>query len=88
MSKKPRTHFGGVVVPCQPHIFKAIPFPVCLVHSVDKSSQKYIAFVKLGSKGAGPLYGETMKWKQTPMDGVTLSEVDQVFGKWDFGNFL
>ncbi len=51
---------------------------------MEKSGQKYFAFIKLGSKGAGKIYSEIMKWKQAPMEGVKLEEAYQVFGKWDF----
>jgi hypothetical protein len=54
------------------------------VFLLEKSKQKYISFVKLGAKGSGPLYGEILKWKQTPINGVRLEEAYQVFGRWDF----
>ncbi len=49
-----------------------------------QQSQKYLAFIKLGSQGATPLYGEIMKWNQAPIKGVMLQEAAQMFGKWDF----
>jgi uncharacterized protein with GYD domain len=51
---------------------------------LEKSEQKYFAFIKLGSAGSGKLYGEIMRWKEKPMKGVTLVEAYQVFGRWDF----
>ncbi len=51
---------------------------------MEKSKQKYIAFVKIGSKGSGKLYEEIMKWKPNPLGGVKLLEASQTFGKWDF----
>jgi len=52
---------------------------------LEKSQQKFIAFIKIGSAGSGKLYDEIMKWKEKPMGGVKLQEAYQVFGKWDFG---
>jgi uncharacterized protein with GYD domain len=51
---------------------------------LEKSQQKFIAFIKIGSAGSGKLYDEIMKWKEKPMGGVKLHEAYQVFGKWDF----
>ncbi len=51
---------------------------------MEKSTQKYFSFVKLGSAGAGKIYGEIMKWKEKPIEGVQLEEAYQVFGRWDF----
>ena len=51
---------------------------------MEKSQQKFIAFIKIGSAGSGKLYDEIMKWKEKPMGGVKLQEAYQVFGKWDF----
>jgi len=51
---------------------------------LEKTKQKYISFIKLGSAGSGKLYSEIMKWKDKPMSGVKLEEAYQVFGKWDF----
>ena len=51
---------------------------------MEKSKQKYLSFIKIGSAGSGKLYDEIMKWKIKPMGGVTLEEAYQVFGKWDF----
>ena len=51
---------------------------------MEKSTQKYISFIKLGSAGSGKLYAEIMKWKDKPMGGIKLQEAYQVFGKWDF----
>jgi len=51
---------------------------------LEKSQQKFIAFIKIGSAGSGKLYDEIMKWKEKPMGGVKLQEAYQVFGKWDF----
>ncbi len=51
---------------------------------MTKSVQKYFVMVKLGQAGATPLYGEIMKWKAAPIEGVKLEEAFQVFGKWDF----
>jgi hypothetical protein len=50
---------------------------------LDKSVQKYLVMVKLGAAGATPLYKAIMGWKAKPMEGVTLEEAYQVFGKWD-----
>ncbi len=51
---------------------------------MEASKQKYIGFIKLGSKGAGTLYDEIMRWKMSPIEGVELEEAYQAFGKWDF----
>jgi uncharacterized protein with GYD domain len=51
---------------------------------MDKSIQKYFVMVALGPEGSGKLYEEIMKWKQKPMNGVTLEEAYQIFGEWDF----
>ena len=41
--------------------------------------------IKVGVTGAGGIYDAIMKWKQKPMNGVTLEEAFQMFGQWDFG---
>lgn len=46
--------------------------------------QKFLGFIKIGSRGSGELYSEIMKWRKTPIDGVVLEEAYQAFGKWDF----
>lgn len=51
---------------------------------MEKSQQKFIAFIKIGSAGSSKLYDEIMKWKEKPMGGIKLQEAYQVFGKWDF----
>lgn len=51
---------------------------------MEKSQQKFIAFIKIGSAGSGKLYDEIMKWKEKPMGGIKLQKAYQVFGKWDF----
>jgi hypothetical protein len=50
---------------------------------MHKSVQKYMAMIKLGAAGAGPLYKAIMSWKAKPIDGVLLEEAYQVFGEWD-----
>ncbi|MCW3998762.1 MAG: hypothetical protein NWE93_00805 [Candidatus Bathyarchaeota archaeon] len=49
-----------------------------------ENAQKFVVFIKIGSKGADGIYQAIMKWNQSPLKGVMLQEACQAFGKWDF----
>jgi uncharacterized protein with GYD domain len=51
---------------------------------VPKTSQKYLAMIKISPNMAAKLYEPLMEFSENPIEGVTLQEAYQVFGKWDF----
>ena len=46
--------------------------------------QKYLAMIKISPSMAAKLYEPLMEFNANPIEGVTLEEAYQVFGKWDF----
>ena len=46
--------------------------------------QKYLAMIKISPNMAAKLYEPLMEFSENPIEGVTLQEAYQVFGKWDF----
>ncbi len=51
---------------------------------MPKSNQKYLAMIKISPNMAAKLYEPLMEFSENPIEGVTLQEAYQVFGKWDF----
>jgi DNA-binding Lrp family transcriptional regulator len=49
-----------------------------------KYGQKYLAMIKISPNMAAKLYEPLMEFSEQPIEGVTLEEAYQVFGKWDF----
>jgi DNA-binding Lrp family transcriptional regulator len=49
-----------------------------------KYKQKYLAMIKISPNMAAKLYEPLMEFSEQPIEGVTLEEAYQVFGKWDF----
>ena len=46
--------------------------------------QKYLAMIRISPNMAAKLYEPLMEFSENPIEGVTLEEAYQVFGKWDY----
>jgi uncharacterized protein with GYD domain len=51
---------------------------------MTKTTQKYLAMIKLSPSMAAKLYEPLMEFDEKPIEGVKLEEAYQVFGRWDF----
>ncbi|MGA3110924.1 MAG: hypothetical protein ABSE15_02700 [Candidatus Bathyarchaeia archaeon] len=47
-------------------------------------AQKYLAMIRISPNMAAKLYEPLMEFSENPIEGVTLEEAYQVFGRWDF----
>jgi uncharacterized protein with GYD domain len=47
-------------------------------------TQKYLAMIRISPNMAAKLYEPLMEFSENPIEGVTLEESYQVFGRWDF----
>jgi DNA-binding Lrp family transcriptional regulator len=47
-------------------------------------AQKYLAMIRISPNMAAKLYEPLMEFTEKPIEGVTLEEAYQVFGRWDF----
>jgi DNA-binding Lrp family transcriptional regulator len=71
-------------------VFLASYFLVCWYRvvlwcsNVGKLGQKYLVMIKISPNMAAKLYEPLMEFSEMPIEGVTLEEAYQVFGKWDF----
>ena len=47
-------------------------------------AQKYLTMIRINPNMAAKLYEPLMEFTEKPVEGVTLEESFQVFGRWDF----